>query len=95
MKYLQSFGRYVFLNFTPPYLQSPRFILKYKYANKATYRTKHVHINLPHGLRQVYVWSRDILQNAPTPPINLPQTMRQAFLYLFCSINGFIGKFIP
>ena len=42
MKYLQSFGRYVFLNFTPPYLQSPRFILKYKYANKAIYRTEQV-----------------------------------------------------
>ena len=42
MKYLQSFGRYVFLNFTPPRLQSLHFILRCKFANKATYRTKHV-----------------------------------------------------
>ena len=42
MKYLQSFGRYVFLNFTLPRLQSLHFILRYKFANKAIYRTEQV-----------------------------------------------------
>ena len=42
MKYLQSFGSYVFLNFAPPSLQSPHFILRYIFANKAIYRTEQV-----------------------------------------------------
>ena len=42
MKYLQTFGRYVFLNFTPPSLQSSHFILRCKYTNKTIYRTEQV-----------------------------------------------------
>ena len=42
MKHLQSFGRYVFLNFTPPSLQSSHFILRYIFANKAICRTEQV-----------------------------------------------------
>ena len=37
MKYLQSFGRYVFLNFTHPSLKSLHFILRCKYTNKTIY----------------------------------------------------------